>query len=42
MRKLIPKNYDEVEFNKLVFTQTNAIRSHLNLSSEDINNIKSE
>lgn len=41
MRKLIPKNYDEVEFNKLVFTQTNAIRSHLNLSSEDINNIKS-
>lgn len=41
MRKLVPKNYDEVEFNKLVFTQTNAIRSHLNLSSEDINNIKS-
>ena len=41
MRKLVPKNYNEVEFNKLVFTQTNAIRSHLNLSSEDINNIKS-
>ena len=41
MRKLVPKNYDEVEFNKLVFTQTNAIRSHLNLSSEDISNIKS-
>ena len=40
MRKLVPKNYNEVEFNKLVFTQTNAIRNHLNLSSEDINNIK--
>lgn len=41
MRKLIPKNYNEIEFNKLVFTQTNTIRSHLNLSSEDINNVKS-
>lgn len=40
MRKLVPKNYNEVEFNKLVFTQTNAIRNHLNLSLEDINNIK--
>lgn len=41
MRKLNPKNYDEVEFNKLIFTKTNTIRNHLDLSSDDINNIKS-
>jgi len=41
MRKLVPKNYNEDEFNKLIFTKTNTIRSHLDLSSDDINNIKS-
>lgn len=41
MKKLNPKQYDEAEFNKLIFTQTNSIRSHLKLQTTDITNVKS-
>jgi len=41
MRKLTPKDYDETEFNKFVFTQTGNVRSHLNLMTTDITNVKS-
>lgn len=41
MRKLIPKNYDEDEFNKLIFTKKDEIRDKLKLELLDIDNIKS-
>ena len=31
MRKLVPKNYDEDEFNKLIFTKKDEIRYKLKL-----------
>lgn len=41
MRNLTPSDYDEAEFNKLVFTQVGDIRSHLDLMTTDITNVKS-
>jgi DNA-directed RNA polymerase subunit RPC12/RpoP len=40
MRKLNPKQYVEAEFNKLIFTQTSRIKSHLQLQTADITNVK--
>ena len=40
MRKLVPKNYNEVEFNKLIFTKKDEIRDKLKLELLDIHNIK--
>lgn len=40
MRKLIPKQYIESEFDKLIFTQAHQIKTHLSLTTSDITNIK--
>lgn len=41
MRKLTPKNYDKTEFDKLIFTQTGSVRSHLNLTEDNITDVRS-
>ena len=42
MRKLNPKQYDEAEFEKLIFTQTGGIKSHLKLTDNNVTDIKSK
>lgn len=41
MRKLTPKNYDKTKFDELIFTQSGSIKSHLNLTEDNITDVKS-
>lgn len=41
MRKLTPKNYDKTKFNELIFTQNGSIRNHLNLTHDNVKDVKS-